>query len=83
MSIDSAKLFINKMNSDEVFAQKVIECKNAETRMAFAKEEGFDFSAAEMEEMKAELSDDELDVVAGGSWCSSDGCATGFKKGVF
>lgn len=65
MSIESAKAFIEKFKTDEEFAKKVTECESAEARMAFAKEAGFDFTAEEIKEFQGELSDEELDAVAG------------------
>ena len=68
MSIEAAKSFIERMKTDEVFAKKVTACKDAETRMAFAKDSGFDFTAAEIrEKTTGELSDDDLENVAGGT----------------
>lgn len=75
MSIESAKAFLDRMKTDEEFAKKVIACKNADTRMAYIKNEGFDFTVAEINTVKDELSEEELDLVAGGgdSWlgCNS------------
>jgi len=66
MSVESAKKFIEKVKADEAFAKKVKECKDSEARLAFAKASGFDFTAEEIKGLKTELSDDELDAVAGG-----------------
>lgn len=74
MSIESAKAFIERMNTDEEFAKKVTACKDAAARMAYIKDEGFDFTVAEITTVKGELSDEELDLVAGGdTWlgCNS------------
>lgn len=73
MSVESAKVFMEKMKTDQDFAKKVMECKDAEARKALVKAEGFDFSAEELKEVGAELSDSELDAVAGGS-CLVDTC---------
>ena len=66
MSVESAKSFMEKIKTDEEFAKKVKECKDAEARMAFVKAEGFDFTVEEIKGIQGELSDDELDAVAGG-----------------
>lgn len=75
MSIESAKAFIDRMNTDEEFAKKVTACKDAGTRMAYIKDEGFDFTVAEITTVKGELSDEELDLVAGGkeTWLGCSG----------
>ncbi|HBV97168.1 MAG: bacteriocin [Peptococcaceae bacterium BICA1-7] len=74
MSIESAKAFLDRMKTDEEFAKKVTACKNADTRMAYIKNEGFNFTVAEINTVKDELSDEELDLVAGGgsSWLGCD-----------
>jgi predicted ribosomally synthesized peptide with nif11-like leader len=69
MSMESAKSFVEKMKIDENFATKVTECKDAEARMAFVKEAGFDFTKEEIEPVMAELADEELDGVAGSGPC--------------
>ena len=74
MSIESAKAFIEKMKTDEDFNQKVKGCKDAEERMAFVKEAGFDFTSEELKEVSENLSDDDLDGVAGGI-CLTDICS--------
>jgi predicted ribosomally synthesized peptide with nif11-like leader len=66
MSIKSAKEFLERMKIDRDFAKKVTACKDAETRMACIKDAGFDFTVAEITSVKSELSDEELDFVAGG-----------------
>ena len=65
MSIESAKAFIEKMKTDEEFAKKVKECKDGAARMAFAKGSGFEFTVEEIK-LEGELSDEDLDAVAGG-----------------
>jgi len=69
MSLDSAKAFVDKMKIDEDFRKKVTDCKDNEARKAFVKTEGFDFSAEELKKCTGELSDEQLDAVAGGKWC--------------
>ncbi len=39
MSIESAKTFIEKSKTDEDFAKQVKECKDAEARKAFVKQQ--------------------------------------------
>ncbi|HEX3011741.1 MAG TPA: Nif11-like leader peptide family natural product precursor [Syntrophomonadaceae bacterium] len=66
MSIESAKAFVEKLKTDEDFAKQVKDCKDAAARKAFANAEGFDFTKAEIEEVASQLSDEQLDSVAGG-----------------
>lgn len=75
MSVESAKEFVARLKTDEVFCQKVKACKDAEERMTFVKEAGFSFTAEEIKEVDGQLSDDELDAVAGGdNWCENAFC---------
>jgi len=66
MSIESAKAFIEGLKNDEDFAKKVGECKDKEDRMAFVRAAGYDFTKEEIAEAQGELTDDELEGVAGG-----------------
>ena len=73
MSIESAKAFIEKMKNDEEFAKKIMAETNQEARMALACGEGFAFTKDEIGQVEGELTDEELDMVAGGlhkSWWS-------------
>lgn len=51
MSKEAVKAFMEKMTSDEAFAQKLVAGKDKEERLAIAKTEGFDFSADEFNDM--------------------------------
>jgi predicted ribosomally synthesized peptide with nif11-like leader len=66
MSIESAKAFIDRMKTDEDFSRQVRSCKDAESRMSFVKASKFDFSTEEIKKVQLELSDEELEKVAGG-----------------
>jgi len=80
MSIESAKAFIEKMNTDAEFAKRAMEQKGKEQISAFLKAEGYEFSE---EDFKAaseclagtELSDENLSSVTGGH-CAF-GCSWG------
>ena len=72
MSIESAKAFIERMNTDGEFAKRAMEQRGKEQIVAFLKSEGYEFSK---EEYKAgsqalgseELSDEKLTAVVGGN----------------
>ncbi|MEQ8167563.1 MAG: Nif11-like leader peptide family natural product precursor [Candidatus Eremiobacterota bacterium] len=66
MSLESAKAFVEKINTDEDFRNKVTGFKDTESRMAFVKSQGFDFTADDIKSAKGELSDELLDAIAGG-----------------
>ena len=82
MSIESAKAFIERLKTDEDFRQRVQDAEDREARRALAKAEGFDFGEEDIKSASEELSDDDLDFIAGGSGCHAAGrgemmgCAT-------
>ena len=72
MSIESAKAFVAKVKNDEEFAKKIAGAASRQERGEIARAEGFDFTPAELKSVTSELSLEELDTVAGGSWgCGS------------
>lgn len=66
MSLDQARLFIERMKSDEAFAKRVLAIEDVAGRLACIQGEGFDCSEAEIKEVAGELSDEELDGASGG-----------------
>ena len=76
MSLESAKLFIEKMKTDSEFREKVVALKSREERKSFIEKEGYDFTKEEFEQAKkeyinnakseSELSEEDLENVAGG-----------------
>ena len=64
--MDSAKAFIEKMKSDEGFHNRVMAIKGVDERLQFMSSEGFDFTQDEIKQVTEELSDEQLDAVAGG-----------------
>ena len=72
MSIESAKSFIERMNSDGEFAKRAMEQSSREQFVAYLKSEGYEFSEEEYDAGSqalgaCELSDEQLDAVVGGS----------------
>ena len=80
MSLDQARLFIERMKSDEAFAKRVLAIEDVAGRLACIQSEGFACSEAEIKEVSGELTDADLDAAAGGvshtgGWLSlSQGC---------
>ena len=66
MSIESAKAFLERMKNDEEFRDSVGESDTAEERQEYVKKAGFGFTMEEIATVKDELSDDDLEQVAGG-----------------
>ena len=66
MSKESARGFLKRMKSDELFASQIAEA-DFEERRKLAKDAGFDFTKDEIDEVASdELSSDELKSVSGG-----------------
>ena len=55
MSMESAKLFIERLQTDKEFAGKITECKDLDTLRIFETESGFDFNDKELKKAYAEL----------------------------
>ena len=68
MSIDSAKAYVERMKCDEEFRKKVLECTDPQKRMELVKDEGFDFTQADIQVVVAVVDDAYLGGVRGGSW---------------
>ena len=71
MSVEQAKAFIEKLDNDKTFLTQVAGAGSDEDRLQMAQEAGFEFTAKELasamgESTDDELSDDELEGVAGG-----------------
>jgi predicted ribosomally synthesized peptide with nif11-like leader len=66
MSVEQARLFIERMKSDEAFAKRVMAIEDVAGRLACIQSEGFACNEAEIKEVLGELTDAELDSAAGG-----------------
>ena len=77
MSKEQVSEFFKKVTADDALKAKAktIDLQNAPAVLAFAKEQGFDFSEADLtqwqEEQSSELSDDDLENVSGGALTTS------------
>ncbi len=62
MSKEAVKQFMEKMNDDEAFAEKIVAAKDKDERLAIAKKEGFEFTADEFNQMaeKGEINIDRM-----------------------
>lgn len=73
--MENMKEFAKKLAEDKAFAEEIAKAASKEELLAKAKEAGFELTAADLTELaeagKGELSDDELDGVAGGSAMSN------------
>ena len=77
MSEDQLKAFLEAVNADARLQERLKVVKDADAVLAIAKEAGFMISADELE-MAKELSEEELEDVAGGRFILSKRACSGF-----
>ena len=66
MSEEQLKAFLEKVKGDTTFQEKLKAAADADAVTAIAKEAGFSISADDLKNAQSELSDEELEGVAGG-----------------
>jgi predicted ribosomally synthesized peptide with nif11-like leader len=75
MSIENAQNFLERMKTDQDFKKKVSGATGKE-RKKIITEAGFDFTDKELEQVRGELDESELEKVAGGGQdCQIDTCS--------
>ena len=71
MSVESAKAFVGKFNADEAFRKSLDDAADDAAKQKIAVDAGFDFTKDDLKavtsEKKGELSEAELESVAGGA----------------
>ena len=73
MTIADAQAVMDRMESDEAFAQRIKDAGGPDASLAILKGEGFDVSAQDMRDAAIDrygdqLTNEQLDVLAGGQW---------------
>ncbi len=71
MSEEQLKAFLEKVQGDTSLQEKLKAAADADAVAAIAKEAGFSISADDLTKVQSELSDEELEGVAGGCGCYS------------
>jgi len=66
MSEEQLKAFLEKVNTDTSLQVKLKAAENTNAVLAIAKENGFMFSSNDLKKAQSELSEEELEDVAGG-----------------
>ncbi len=80
MSLESARAFVDRFKKDEEFRQSLQDADQEKVR-AILEAEGFEFTEEEYDTARSELSDEELDAVAGGGLLCD--CVIRICSGVF
>ena len=65
MSTESAKLFMDRMKTDDEFAKKITKCRDAASLKEFLQAAGYDFTPEEAKEGLVHLNDDEMRKLLG------------------
>ncbi len=77
MSEEQLRAFLEKVKGDRGLQEKLTAAADANAVAAIAKEAGFMISTAELKPAQSELSEEELEGVAGGTgdscWCRTEG----------
>ena len=68
MSEQQLKAFLEKIQGHTILQEKLKAAADANTVAAIAKEAGFSISSDDLKNAQSEISDEELEDVAGGIW---------------
>ena len=68
MSEEQLKAFLKKVKGDTSLQEQLKAASDADAVAAIAKEAGFSISADDITKAQSELSEEELEGVAGGGW---------------
>jgi predicted ribosomally synthesized peptide with nif11-like leader len=74
MSEEQLKAFLEKVKGDTSLQEKLKAASDADAVAAIAKEAGFSISADDLIKAQSELSEEELEAVAGGEFSTADDC---------
>ncbi|MFO7803593.1 MAG: Nif11-like leader peptide family natural product precursor [Desulfovermiculus sp.] len=66
MSIEQAQAFFEKVKNDEDLQKRLSDTQDNEAKLEIVRQEGFEFDLEDANKAKEELSQDEMDSVAGG-----------------
>ena len=68
MSEEQLKAFLEKVKADTSFQEKLKAAADADAVVAIAKDAGFSISADDLKKAQSEISDEELEGAAGGTY---------------
>ena len=77
MSEEQLKTFLEKVKGDTSLQEKLKAAADSDTVLAIAKEAGFSISAEDLTQAQSELSEEELEGVAGGKCTATSLYQTG------
>ena len=68
MSEEQLKAFLEKIKGDTSLQEKLKAAADSDAVLAIAKDAGFSISADDLKKTQSEISEEELESVAGGFW---------------
>ena len=77
MSDEQLKAFLEKVKADTSLKEQLKAAGDADAVVSIAKEEGFSISADDLKKAQSELSEEELEGLAGGVDCGGS-CLTSY-----
>jgi predicted ribosomally synthesized peptide with nif11-like leader len=80
MSEEQLKAFLEKVKADTSLQEKLKAAGDSDAVLAIAKEAGFMISADDLTKAQSELSDEELEGVAGGTFCGLTGITMDLRE---
>ena len=80
MSEEQLKAFIERVKADTSLQKKLKAAANPDAVVAIAKETRFSISADDLKRAQSEISEEELEVVAGGGVCKLWSCGRVLPK---
>ena len=83
MSEEQLKAFLEAVKADEGLQEKLKVANDADAVVEIAKAVGFVISAEELQKAQAEVSDEELEGVAGGTFTAGMNCTGDLPGGPF
>ena len=85
MSEEQLKAFLEKVKGDTSLQEKLKAAAEPDTILAIAKDAGFMISFDDLKKAQSEISEKELEGVAGGGWGPGSllGCPEGFVSKYF
>ena len=81
MSEEQLKAFLEKVKADTSLQEKLKAAADSDAVLAIAKEAGFSISVDDLKKAQSEISEEELEGVAGGRACTLAGGNWGTKCG--
>ena len=82
LSEEQLKAFVEKVKADTILQEKLKAAADVDAVVAIAKEAGFSVSAGDLKSAQSEISEEELEGVAGGKLEGPPSCVAGYDSQI-